>query len=413
MAEKLYSIIMPTRERADVLHFAIRTVLKLTRSNYELIVMDNCGSPGTRQVVEAFDSPHIRYFRSPTRLSMADNWEEGLSHATGDYITFLGDDDGILPDAIEIAAHFHAQHPDEILNWLPFTWLWPDSLASEYRNLAQMHFGRDIKRIDSRRMLQDVLAGRSDWTTLPTLYCSFVPRRIIEQVKGAHGRHFLASLPDVSSGITNLWSSEQFSCSDRPLTCWGLSRHSTGTSQYFHVGTSGQQFDRERVAAAEDAWHPRVSGADLIVEVRVADLYLKLKDKLFPDDDDLEFDMAALLDRVARRSAPRLDARREEVARHVEDMARRNGLDPARFPLAAPVAAPMDRFTFQIVPERGIVTFTHFTDPHDIATIEDFVEYAAGMCVPPLRIQDPADPVRGRKGLKAVIARLRRLSLGR
>src|SRR5688572_22351536 len=100
MAEKLYSIIMPTRERADVLHFAIRTVLKLTRSNYELIVMDNCGSPGTRQVVEAFDSPHIRYFRSPTRLSMADNWEEGLSHATGDYITFLGDDDGILPDAI-------------------------------------------------------------------------------------------------------------------------------------------------------------------------------------------------------------------------------------------------------------------------------------------------------------------------
>ena len=74
MAENLYSIIMPTRERADVLHFAIKTVLKLNCSNFELIVVDNCSSPETRQVVDAFASPNIRYFRSSERLSMAGNW---------------------------------------------------------------------------------------------------------------------------------------------------------------------------------------------------------------------------------------------------------------------------------------------------------------------------------------------------
>src|SRR5690606_33602508 len=121
------------------------------------------------------------------------------SHASGDYVTFLGDDDGLLPDALEIARRFHEQWPDEILSWLPFTWLWPDSLAIEYRNLAQMHFGRQVRRVDSRAMLRDVLVGRSDWTTLPTLYCSFVPRTIVDKVKASQGRHFLASLPDVSS----------------------------------------------------------------------------------------------------------------------------------------------------------------------------------------------------------------------
>src|SRR3954469_17118440 len=112
MTERLYSIVMPTRERADVLHSAISTILKLTRPNYELIVMDNCGSPATREVVEGFANARIRYFRAPERLSMADNWEMGLAQARGDYVTFLGDDDGIMPDALEIAGRFHDERPD-------------------------------------------------------------------------------------------------------------------------------------------------------------------------------------------------------------------------------------------------------------------------------------------------------------
>jgi glycosyltransferase involved in cell wall biosynthesis len=56
--------------------------------------MDNCGSPETRRVVDRFSKAHIRYFRSATRRPTTDNWELGLSHATGDYITFLDDDDG-------------------------------------------------------------------------------------------------------------------------------------------------------------------------------------------------------------------------------------------------------------------------------------------------------------------------------
>ena len=241
MAENLYSIIMPTRERADVLHFAIKTVLKLNRSNYELIVMDNCSSPETRQIVDGFASPNIRFFRSSERLSMAGNWEHGLNQARGDYITFLGDDDGIMPDALEIAERFHESWPDQILSWWPFTWLWPDFIVPGLRNMAQLYLGDHVERIGSRGFLKDLLAGRKDWTTLPTLYCSFVPRKMIDQTRSEHGRYFLGPLPDVSSGITNLHSSDSFFCCYRPLSCWGLSRHSTGASQFFLVGSTADQ----------------------------------------------------------------------------------------------------------------------------------------------------------------------------
>ena len=396
MAENLYSIIMPTRDRADVLNFAIKTVLKLNWSNFELIVMDNCSSPETRQVVDAFESPNIRYFRSPERLSMADNWEQGLSHANGDYVTFLGDDDGIMPDALEIAERFHERWPDQILTWWPFSWLWPDFLVPNYQNMAQLYLGDHVEKIDARRFLKDLLAGRKDWTSLPTLYCSFVPRAKIEQIRSEHGRFFLASLPDVSSGITNLNSSNEFFCCYRPLTCWGLSRHSTGASQFFLVGTTAEQFDLERREIADDPWHPRISGADLIVEVRVVDLYLKMKEKLFPDDDDLRVDMSALLRHVSSVSAQRFHSRWEEVRQAVEEMARKNGLDPASFPLSAPAATELDRFGYGMVPGRnGVVRYFHFTDPNIIRTIEDFLDHASRLCLPPLRIRMPDDAVQG------------------
>ena len=423
MAENLYSIIMPTRERADVLHFAIRTVLKLNRTNFELIVMDNCSSPETRQVVDGFNSPNIRYFRSPERLSMADNWEHGLNQAKGDYITFLGDDDGIMPDALEVAERFHERWPDQILTWWPFTWLWPDFLVPGYRNMAQLYLGDHVEKIESRRFLKDLLAGRKDWTSLPTLYCSFVPRGKIDRTRSEHGRYFLASLPDVSSGITNLCSSSEFFCCYRPLSCWGLSRHSTGASQFFQVGMTAEQFDVERRGIADEPWHPRTSGADLIVEVRVADLYLKMKEKLFPDDDELQVDMSALLRHVSTVSAQRFHDRWEDVRLAVEEMARKNGLDSADFPVSAPAATELDRFGYGMVPGRnGVVRYFHFTDPNIIRTIEDFLDHASRLCLPPLRVRMPGEAVQGhaqvslspaRRLIERVGRRLRRLGYAR
>jgi glycosyltransferase involved in cell wall biosynthesis len=406
MADRLYSIVIPTRERADVLHFAIGTVLGLTRPNYELIVMDNCGSEETRRVVEAFASPRIRYFRSAERLSMADNWERGLDQATGDYVTFLGDDDGLLPDAIELAERFHADRPDEILSWWPFMWLWPDALPPDLRNLAQMHFGAHVQRFDSREVLKDVLAYRLDWTSLPTLYCSFVPRGLLDRMRRAQGRYFLAALPDVFSGIANLFSTEAYFYAYRPLSCWGISRHSTGASQYFRVGAAADRFDAE--LADGDAWHPRIAGAGPIVEARVFDVYLKAKDRLFPEDGELEIDMAALLRQIAARAARRFDSGRRELQRAVDEMARRNGLDPADFPLAPADRSPVDRFGYHSVPgAESVVRYYHFTDPAWIRTIGDFVGYAVRMCVPQEQVRiPPRSP--SPEGAPASLAPLRR-----
>jgi glycosyltransferase involved in cell wall biosynthesis len=103
MARPRFSIIIPTRERAGTLHFAIHPCLAQEFDNYEIIVCDNFGSPETRQVVEAFRSEKIVYVRSDVPLAMSDNWELAVSRARGEYLTIVGDEDAPLRHALKEA----------------------------------------------------------------------------------------------------------------------------------------------------------------------------------------------------------------------------------------------------------------------------------------------------------------------
>jgi glycosyltransferase involved in cell wall biosynthesis len=93
MSKPFFSIVLPTRNRADLLVFAVRSVLNQTFGNYELIISDNLSVDETSAVAQSFGDERIKYFRSEKSLSMGDNYELALSHAKGEFVTFLSDDD--------------------------------------------------------------------------------------------------------------------------------------------------------------------------------------------------------------------------------------------------------------------------------------------------------------------------------
>src|SRR5204863_7515060 len=92
--------VIPTRERAETLQYSLRTCVEQGFDDYEIVVCDNCSSPATREVVEACTSPRVRYVRADRPLAMSANWELAVSHARGEYVTVLGDDDGLMPYAL-------------------------------------------------------------------------------------------------------------------------------------------------------------------------------------------------------------------------------------------------------------------------------------------------------------------------
>ena len=117
-AKPMFSIVIPTRERCETLEFSIKTVLCQTYDDFELIIMDNCSLDKTAEVVKSYQDKRIRYFHTPERLSMRDNWETALNHVNGKWVIFIGDDDGLISDSLMLSNKILTHFPDvKALKW--------------------------------------------------------------------------------------------------------------------------------------------------------------------------------------------------------------------------------------------------------------------------------------------------------
>jgi len=89
----LFSVILPTHNRAAMLQRAVAGVLKQTCKAFELIVVDDASTePYAAQVAELGD-PRIRVIRNATNLGAAGSRNVGIAAARGAYLAFLDDDD--------------------------------------------------------------------------------------------------------------------------------------------------------------------------------------------------------------------------------------------------------------------------------------------------------------------------------
>ncbi|RYZ29021.1 MAG: glycosyltransferase, partial [Sphingobacteriales bacterium] len=79
MKEHKYTVVVPTRERADTLLHTLRTCVTQNYDNLTILVSDNCSQDTTEEVVRSFNDPRIQYVNTGKRLSMSHNWEFALS----------------------------------------------------------------------------------------------------------------------------------------------------------------------------------------------------------------------------------------------------------------------------------------------------------------------------------------------
>jgi glycosyltransferase involved in cell wall biosynthesis len=89
------SVLMPTYNYASYLDEAIESVLAQDFTDFELLVVDDCSSDQTADVVRPFCARdrRVRFAANPSNLGMVENWNRCLDQARGEYIKFVFGDD--------------------------------------------------------------------------------------------------------------------------------------------------------------------------------------------------------------------------------------------------------------------------------------------------------------------------------
>lgn len=110
---KRVSVVLPTYNGERYIEEAVRSVLKQTYQNLELIVVDDCSTDGTAEVVRRYaqQDGRIHLIRNAENQKLPRSLNIGFRQAAGDYLTWTSDDNYYDEDAIEEMVSFLERNP--------------------------------------------------------------------------------------------------------------------------------------------------------------------------------------------------------------------------------------------------------------------------------------------------------------
>lgn len=228
-----YSIVIPTRNRAHYLPYAIKSVLDSKRGDIELIVSDNFSTDETAELLSTLSDSRLKVFSPNTSLPMAGHYEFAISKATGEWITILGDDDAVMPYAFESLDRYIERFPEvDIISSERAYYFWEGCEDLYEDAVVNFKFKNSAKIRSTQNDLLFALAGLRSCFDLPQLYTtSMVKRSLYEEIKKKTGGFFYNSIiPDMYSAVALSFARATYLRVGEPLFWVGTSNKSLGRS---------------------------------------------------------------------------------------------------------------------------------------------------------------------------------------
>ena len=155
MEKGLVSVITPTYNCADFIAETIKSVIAQTYSNLEMIIVDDCSSDNTEEIVKRFTEidSRIKYHRLEKNSGAAVARTEAMRLAKGEYMAFLDSDDLWYNDKLEKQLAFMKE------NGYAFTCTAYEQTDEEGKSLGKII--KTVSKTDYNRLLLDCPVGNS------------------------------------------------------------------------------------------------------------------------------------------------------------------------------------------------------------------------------------------------------------
>ncbi|MBC7451834.1 MAG: glycosyltransferase family 2 protein, partial [Cytophagales bacterium] len=163
------SVIIPVKNRADLISDTLNSILNQSRPPHEIILVDDASTDTLKQVIEPYGE-RITYLKSRGQGPGAAR-NTGLAHARGEYIQFFDSDDIMSVNKLEVQASLLENNSDAGFVYGPYV---------AAREVEHQWFASDVIMQYfplSQRPLQHMIA--EGWCAI-TQSCLF-DRKVIEK----------------------------------------------------------------------------------------------------------------------------------------------------------------------------------------------------------------------------------------
>ena len=129
------SVITPTFNSASTLRYNLVSVAGQRYTDVEHIIIDNCSTDGTAELVAKF--PHVAKFISESDSGIYNAFNKGIQHATGEIVCFLNSDDFYSdPEVLTTIAHtFQTANCDAVFGNLVYVYRhYPDKIHRVWKS---------------------------------------------------------------------------------------------------------------------------------------------------------------------------------------------------------------------------------------------------------------------------------------
>lgn len=113
-AKPVVSVVLPTFNGERYLAESIQSVIDQTLTRWELIIVDDCSTDSTPDIIDRFAKrdPRIRNIRNEENYKLPASLNEGFALACGEYFTWTSDDNLYKPDALDTMVKYLNDHKE-------------------------------------------------------------------------------------------------------------------------------------------------------------------------------------------------------------------------------------------------------------------------------------------------------------
>lgn len=204
----LLSIVVPTKGRYPYLFNLLKLIHGFHAEEMEIIVQDN--NEDNTPILKYFDElggkpSYIVYDWHKESLPISLNSDYAILNSSGEYVCFIGDDDGICSQIFYAVKYMQDNAIDALLSSTTF-YNWPDFYDHSIFNLSSsIQFIKgdgEITKIDVRKEMHKCIKGGFDSLyKMPRVYQGIVSRRKLDQIYSIYGSYFPGPSPDMANAI--------------------------------------------------------------------------------------------------------------------------------------------------------------------------------------------------------------------